>query len=243
MQDREIFDGIMAEGASLHGIGLSTQAAGLMGACFEFLAGWSQRHNLVGPKEAGEIARALFLDSLLGVLALPLSGTPGLIDVGCGAGFPGLVLKIARPDIRLTLLDSSKKKIAFVREAAQHLGMEGIDFKCARAEEAGRDPAFREKFDVAVSKGVAPLPALLELCVPFAAPGGKFAAWKGINYGNEINIPGGGYRRLGAGEPEIHRFSLGLSQRDTYLLVFEKTGSTPPEYPRSFQAIRRRPVN
>jgi 16S rRNA (guanine527-N7)-methyltransferase len=195
--------------------------------------------NLIGNLDEEEIARELFLDSLFGLLAIPELDDTRLLDVGCGAGFPGLVLKIARPDLRLTLLDSSEKKIDFVREVSAALALSDVEFINDRAEKSGCLTQFREKFDVVTAKALAEIPALLELCSPFVRVGGKFAAWKGIGYKDEILVLENLQTNFGLVLKDVRKFSLGENLKDTFILVFEKIAHIGDRYPRSYQAILR----
>ena len=133
--------------------------------------------NLTAITEPREIVRKHFVDSLTLLSCLP-EGELSLIDVGTGAGFPGVALAIARPDIRLTLLDSLNKRLIFLKAVCEELSVP-VTLIHARAEEAGRKPELRERFDVATARAVAALPALCEYCLPFVRPGGVFLAMKG----------------------------------------------------------------
>ena len=131
----------------------------------ELLLDWNSRMNLTAITEPGEVAQKHFADSLLPAALLPEGAK--VIDVGTGAGFPGLPLKILRPDIRLTLLDSLQKRIGFLQALCEALGLLDVAFFHARAEDGARQPGLRAGFDIALSRAVAPCPVLLELTVPF----------------------------------------------------------------------------
>ena len=166
----------------------------------------------------------------------PFSGK-SLIDVGSGGGLPGLPLRLRDPSIRLTLLDATAKKVAFLRSACDTLGLTDVQCVAARAEELAHKPGYRDAFDVAIARGVAYLPALCELCLPFVKPGGCFLAMKGDDPAEEIGaalsilpVLGG---RLGA------VMSYPLGDRKHTLVLVDKVKDTPEGYPRSWGKIKK----
>ena len=150
----------------------------------DMLQDWNSRMNLTAITQPEEVASKHFADSVLPAALLP--PRVKVIDVGTGAGFPGLPLRILRPDIQLTLLDSLQKRIGFLNALCQALGFADVALLHARAEDAGRDPALRGRFDVALSRAVAPFPVLLELTVPFLKVGGKSLMYKGPQAQSEL---------------------------------------------------------
>ena len=168
------------------------------GKYFEILTEWNKVMNLTAITEPEGVALRHFADSLT---LLPYidrisveKGGISLIDVGTGAGFPGLPLKIMRPEIKLTLLDSLDKRIKFLECVVRELGLEGVETVHARAEDAGRDGQYREKFDIAAARAVAPMSILAEYCLPFVKTGGCFIAMKGPaeeNYSRALKLLGG----------------------------------------------------
>jgi 16S rRNA (guanine527-N7)-methyltransferase len=157
-----------------------------------------------------------------------------LIDIGSGAGFPGIPIKIMRPDIDMTLLDSAGKKTEFIKTAAESIGID-VNVIPERAEEVGRG-ALRESFDAALSRAVAPLNMLIELCVPFVKTGGVFAAWKGESYKAEIGEAQGAFNALGCAVTESHVIGEGA------IMLIEKLKSTPDKYPRRFAKMKSQPL-
>ena len=143
----------------------------------ELLVEWNEKMNLTGITDPAGVAVKHMLDSAVGVKRLPAHCR--LVDVGTGAGFPGVVLKILRPDIEVVLLDSLKKRLTFLDAVIEELKLEKITTVHSRAEDGGHRKELRESFDVAVARAVAGLPALLEHCLPFVKVGGVFWAWKG----------------------------------------------------------------
>ena len=177
------------------GIAYEAQQIALCEEYYKLVAEANKYMNLTRITDEADAARQHFADAVkvLNFLSLP----PGcsVIDVGTGAGFPGIPVKIIRPDIRLTLLDSSGKKTDFIKNSADKLGI-NVNVICARAEEAAHG-ALRERFDACFSRAVAPLNILLELCVPFVKTGGMFAAWKGKASNEEIGEARNGLEILG----------------------------------------------
>jgi 16S rRNA (guanine527-N7)-methyltransferase len=159
-------------------------------------------------------------------------GNLRLADVGTGAGFPGLVLKIVFPEIRVTLFDSLRKRLVFLDEVIAELGLEGAETVHGRAEDLGRDRRFRGAFDIAVSRAVADMAVLSEYCLPFVKRGGIFAAYKSGGSEEEIRKAGNAVDRLGGSEEEITEFCLPESNIRRKIIVIRKTGTTPSAYPR-----------
>ena len=195
--------------------------------------------NLTAIEGEDETARLHFLDSAA-LLTLADFGGKRVIDVGTGAGFPGLALKIARPDISLVLLDSLDKRIGFLRETCEKLGFEEVSCVHARAEEASM--AWRGGFDIAVSRAVARLNVLCELCLPLVKTGGLFIAMKGSEHAEELREAKNAVRLLG-GQIEAERDYLipGTEVRHSAILI-RKIADTPPKYPRRWAQIKKQPL-
>lgn len=196
--------------------------------------------NLTAITDPDEIAVKHFYDSLLLLTAVDLPTGASVVDVGTGAGFPGVVLKIARPDIRLTLLDSLGKRLTFLEALLQELGL-SADLVHARAEEAGRGK-LRESFDLVTARAVAALPVLSEYCLPFAGVGGTFVAMKGASAGEELRGSLGAIARLGGDEPELVTKLLPGGDQRGFIIVRKKT-ATPSAYPRPSAKIAKAPLN
>jgi len=165
-----------------------------------------------------------------------------VIDVGAGAGFPGIPLKIARPDLKMTMLDSVRKKLAFLEVVVRELGLTDMELVHGRAEDLGRAKAHREQFDLAVSRAVARLNALAELCMPFCRVGGRFVAYKGPDADDEINEAGRAITTLGGELEAVHRFVLPHSDAHRTLVVIRKSRRTPAAYPRKAGVPERSPL-
>ena len=165
-----------------------------------------------------------------------------LIDVGTGAGFPGLPLKILAPSLEVTLLDSLSKRVDWLSQTIGALGLEGIRAVHGRAEEAGRDPAFRERFDFAAARAVADLRLLCELCLPFLKVGGRFLAMKGTDCGDEVDKALPAIQVLGGRlEGRIDRLIPHTDVTHRVVLV-EKISPTPEKYPRRWAKMQKAPL-
>ena len=192
--------------------------------------------NLTAIEGEDETARLHFLDSAA-LLTLAVFDGKRVIDVGTGAGFPGLALKIARPEIELVLLDSLDKRIGFLRETCDRLGFDDVSCVHARAEEAPK--AWRGGFDIAVSRAVARLNVLCELCLPLVKTGGLFIAMKGPDHTEELREAKNAIRLLGAEiEAEKDYLIPGTEVRHSAILI-RKTAQTPAKYPRRWAQIKK----
>ncbi|MBQ3276484.1 MAG: 16S rRNA (guanine(527)-N(7))-methyltransferase RsmG [Oscillospiraceae bacterium] len=194
--------------------------------------------NLTAIRGEEETARLHFLDCAALLRYLP-AGEIRVCDVGAGAGFPGLVLKILRPELRLTMLDSQQKRVAFQRRTADALGLEDVECIAGRAEE---EIALRERFDAVTSRAVARLDMLCELCLPLVKPGGTFAAMKGPDAAEELREAERAVRLLGGGEARIETYAIpGTDIRHSAVLI-PKVRPTPARDPRRFAVIKKTPL-
>lgn len=180
---------------------------------------------------------ALIEDGL--VLLDHLAGARTVVDVGSGAGLPGLPLKMARPDLRLTLIEADRDKAAFLVHACAVLGLDGVEVIARRAEEAGHDPRLREAFDVAVARALAPLPALVELCLPLVRIGGRLLAQKTV--GEDVEGAGRAIEILGGELVGVHA-SPSAARREGTVVEIRKARPTPPAYPRRPGVPARKPL-
>jgi len=201
------------------------------------------KHNLTAITAPEEIRQKHFADSLALLDDEPCPLPPGssLLDVGSGGGFPGVPLKIARPDIALTLLEATGKKARFLALLAQELGIEATILH-ARAEEAAHDPAYREQYDVVTARAVAALPMLCELCLPFVKPGGVFVAYKGPREKaqEELRAAASAIKVLGARIEQVHSESTVYGGRTR--IILRKISQTPANYPRNHGAMTKKPL-
>ncbi|MBR4474189.1 MAG: 16S rRNA (guanine(527)-N(7))-methyltransferase RsmG [Oscillospiraceae bacterium] len=199
----------------------------------------NRQMNLTAINGEEETARLHFLDCAA-ILSLLPSGDLSVLDVGSGAGFPGLVLKLLRPDLSLTLLDSQKKRVLFQEDVCDALGLQDVSCLALRAEEA---PAvMRESFDVVVSRAVARLNILSELCLPFVRPGGLFLSMKGPAAAEELKECHRAFRLLGGGNASLLSRPVPGLDAGRLVVRVEKAAPTPPKYPRRFSQIKKQPL-
>ncbi len=207
------------------------------------LLDWNTRMNLTAVRTGEEIQRKHFLDSLSCVMAWRNSVTPGnLIDVGTGAGFPGLVLKIAIPELQLTLVESIGKKVNFCAHIITVLGLTQIKLIQERAEILGHNTEYREKYDCAVARAVAGLSTLTEYLLPFVKTGGIMIAQKGANADKEVTEARKAIQVLGGGNIRCQSVLLPGDSYSRQLVVVDKMQHTPPEYPREPRVLLAQPI-
>ena len=218
--------------------GISPETARLCEAYWQLVKKKNEVMNLTAVTDDGESAKRHFLDSLELLKLAEFSGAR-VIDVGTGAGFPGVPLKLAAPDMSVCLLDSLGKRVDFLREACGSLGVEG-EFLHARAEEQAMKPGYRDGFDFAVSRAVARLNLLSELCLPFVKPGGAFLAMKAGGSEEEINEAKTAIRTLGGKIERVYEYTQDGVPR--CVVVIRKNEPTPKGYPRAFAKIKKNPL-
>ncbi len=204
------------------------------------LSDWNDtRFNLTAIEGDRETALKHFTDSLAASLAVKFEKQK-VIDIGTGAGFPGIPLKIAFPSIELTLLDSKEKKAAFVMMVLRRLEFDSeVGIIVSRGEDIGKDPSFREVFDVATMRGVSKIPINAEIGLPFVKIGGKVILWKGRKDIDRLEKYESFIEKLGGKVSKIIPYRLGDIPFEKYLLVLEKVKQTPPKYPRRYSTMRK----
>lgn len=201
---------------------------------FELLTEWNQVMNLTAIIEMPEVVTKHFVDSLLVVKVLDgiRTETYSCIDVGTGAGFPGIPLKIAFPQLQITLLDSLNKRVGFLNTVIQELELTGIQAVHGRAEDFGRDKEYREQFDLCVSRAVANLSTLSEYCLPFVKQGGSFLPYKSGKVEEEAREAEGAVKKLGGSMGDTKTFILPGTDVDRTFVPIDKIHMTPKKYPR-----------
>jgi len=223
---------VLSTGAHELGITLSDHQLDQFDALTALLLDWNDRFNLTRITDPIDITTKHYLDSLSILPHLKVAHDAYVIDVGTGAGIPGIPLKIVLPGIHLALLDSLKKKLTFAETVVQELGMTEVEIVHARAEDVGRDKARREKFDIVISRAVASLPVLAELCLPLCRVHGRFVAYKGPEPTDEIKDATGALRTLGGRLESVHELTLPHSDYKRTIVIIEKIRPTPLAYPR-----------
>ena len=195
--------------------------------------------NLTAITEPRDVAALHFLDSAA-LLTLEDFHGKSVVDVGTGAGFPGLPLRILEPTIRLTLLDSLGKRVQFLESVCRELGLTDVSCIHSRAVECAG--AHRESYDLAVSRAVAALPVLCELCLPLVRPGGKFLAMKSVESDQELASAGHAIATLGGAVAAVRDYVIPGTQVRHRLIIVEKAKKTPEKYPRMFAKIKKNPL-
>lgn len=203
---------------------------------------WNEKVNLTAITEDEEIIKKHFIDSIKSYRFEELNNCKNLIDIGTGAGFPGIPLKIMRPDLEVVLLDSLNKRVNFLNEVIKRLGLTGIKAIHGRAEDFARENNYREKFDVAISRAVANMSVLSELCIPFVKNGGYFVAMKGPSVDEEINEGKKAVEILGGSIENIIEVDIEDTDLKHNLVIVKKVKVTPIAYPRKAGTASKKPI-
>jgi 16S rRNA (guanine527-N7)-methyltransferase len=226
--------------ARTFGLQLDGRQTARLGSFAQMMLAWNEKVNLTAITDDEGIAVRHFVDSLS---ALPLVAEgAAVVDVGTGAGFPGIPFAVARPDLSVTLLDSLEKRVRFLKAVTESLGLANVQIRHGRAEDFGREAGWRECFDVAVARAVASLPVLMEFCLPFVRVGGLFLAMKGPDIAGEASDSAKALRILGGRIADIRTFVLPGTDMSRNIVVVEKERPTPEAYPRKSGKPSREPL-
>ena len=239
--DLGIFETTLRDGLKAWNLPCDAKTLAAMGQFSLEIIEVNQGLNLTRIVEPTEMAVKNFLDSL-SLLLLQLPTELNVLDVGTGAGFPGIPLAISRPQWSIVLLDSLRKRLNFLDEASQKLGLDNVVTLHARAEDVGQDAKHRESYDLVVSRAVANLPVLLELCSPLVKVGGRFIAFKSGEARQELTASQVALEKLNMELEQTFDLELPLSMGERTLLVFRKIGETPSVYPRRAGLPSKRPL-
>lgn len=234
-----MLEDILEKGFAGLGLSIDAGAVSRYRTYFERLDEMNKVMNLTAISGEDDTARLHFLDCAAVLTAADVSGKK-VIDVGTGAGFPGLALKIARPDMDLTLLDSLDKRVGFLRGTCAGLGFDDVTCIHARAEEAPAE--YREAFDFAFSRAVARLNLLCELCLPLVKKGGAFIAMKGPDCADELNDAKRAIKLLGGEVEDVKKYLVPGTDATHSAIVIRKTADTPAKYPRRWAQIKKQPL-
>lgn len=237
---------ILLTGAQAMGITLSRWQLSQFERYYEALIRWNENTNLTRITGYEDVQVKHFLDSLSLVPVMGGAASLGrkrVIDVGTGAGFPGLPVKILAPDIRLTLLEATNKKAAFLRDVIGTLGLRNVEVISGRAEEIGHDPVYRERYDYVLSRAVAPLAVLAELTLPLCRAGGFCIAPKKGDIDKEIKLAEKAIITLGGRLASVRPVNLEGEKDNRCLVILEKVAASPGEYPRRPGIPAKRPLS
>lgn len=236
----------LIEGARKLGIELNAGQVERFELYYRELIDWNRRTNLTAITDYPVVQVKHFLDSLTVTQALPGGEAEGpgfnIADVGSGAGFPGVPLKILLPRPRLVLIEPTAKKAAFLHHIIGRLELENAEVVNMRAEEAGQLPLYREQFALVLSRAVAPLPTLVELTLPFCRPGGRFVAQKKGEIDQEVARAEKAIAALGGRLSQVKKLDLGQFSDVRYLVIIDKICPTPSKYPRRSGMPKKRPI-
>lgn len=210
---------------------------------YEMLVSWNEKINLTAITAYDEVLKKHFVDSLSLIKAYDLSKEANLIDIGTGAGFPGLALKIAFPNLNITLLDSLNKRITFLNTVIEELELKNITTIHGRAEDFAVKPEHREKYDLCVSRAVANLTTLSEYCLPFVKVGGRFISYKSEKTEEELSQAKNAIAILGGHADGQVEFQLPSSDIYRNLVVIKKDKATPKKYPRKAGLPSKDPIH
>ena len=203
---------------------------------------WNEKMNLTAITEKRDVILKHFADCVSIVSEISFEKYASVIDVGTGAGFPGIPLKIVCPSIHMTLLDSLQKIIYFLEEVIAKLSLKNIKCIHSRAEDSGRDIQYREQYDYCVSRAVANLAALSEYCLPFIKIGGMFVALKGKDAEKEVEQSQKAIKALGGEITELKQISIPYTDLQHKIVLIKKVGQTPKQYPRKAGKVLKNPI-
>lgn len=232
----------LKRGLNVLSIELSDKQINQLIQFYEYLVEKNKVMNLTAITEWQEVVQKHFLDSLALTKAVDMNQIERVIDVGTGAGFPGIPLKIAFPHLQMTLMDSLNKRIKFLEEVIDLCELEQIKVIHSRAEDLAREDEYREQFDICVSRAVANLSVLSEYCLPFVKVGGTFISYKSASADEEVGIAKNAIEILGAKIRNIEKFALPDSDIERSLIVIDKREPCGKRYPRKPAIIKEKPL-
>jgi 16S rRNA (guanine527-N7)-methyltransferase len=224
------------------GIELSEKQLAQFETYFKLLVEWNEKMNLTAITEKEEIYLKHFYDSVTAAFYFDFKRDITVCDVGAGAGFPAIPLKICFPEIKLTVVDSLNKRIGFLEHVANELGLENISMYHDRAETFAHKQEFRQQFDLVMARAVARLSVLSELCLPLVKKGGHFLGMKGANLPGEVRDGEKAVQLLGGKIQDIYSFSLPIEESERNIVIIEKVKETPKKFPRKPGTPNKSPI-
>lgn len=238
-------EGILVQGAREMGIELKESHIEKFSYYLDLLIEWNKKINLTSLKTSREIIIKHFLDSFTCIKAVELYFNIekiNIVDVGTGAGFPGIPFKIICPSVELSLIEATKKKIIFLEKLIKGMSLKDVQILEGRVEKFGKDQEHREKYNIAISRAVAPLNILSEYCLPLVKTSGLFLAQKGRSYLGEIESGSKAIQLLGGEITKIEKVKIPFLNQERYVLVIKKVKDTPLKYPRREGIPQKRPL-
>ncbi|MCM3731999.1 16S rRNA (guanine(527)-N(7))-methyltransferase RsmG [Fictibacillus nanhaiensis] len=224
------------------GIELSEKQLAQFETYFKLLVEWNEKMNLTAITEKEEVYLKHFYDSVTAAFYFDFKRDITVCDVGAGAGFPAIPLKICFPEIKLTVVDSLNKRIGFLEHVANELGLENVSMYHDRAETFAHKQEFRQQFDLVMARAVARLSVLSELCLPLVKKGGHFLGMKGANLPGEVRDGEKAVQLLGGKIQDIYSFSLPIEESERNIVIIEKVKETPKKYPRKPGTPNKSPI-
>lgn len=234
----EEFQGMLLD----KGISLSPEQLSQFETYFHTLVEWNEKMNLTAITDRPEVYLKHFYDSISAAFYYQFDGPMKICDVGAGAGFPSIPIKIVYPSLQITIVDSLNKRIHFLEHLAKELKLENVQFIHDRAETFGQRQEHREAYDIVTARAVARLSVLSELCLPLAKVGGTFIAMKAANVKEELEVGKKAITTLGGKIKEVHSFTLPIEESERNIVIINKEKSTPKKYPRKPGVPNKTPI-
>ncbi|SFF15752.1 16S rRNA (guanine527-N7)-methyltransferase [Paenibacillus catalpae] len=225
-----------------NGISLNAKQLEQFDSYHRLLVDWNERMNLTGITERDAVFEKHFYDSISLSFFVNIKEIKSIADIGSGAGFPSIPLKICFPHLKVVIVDSLNKRIQFLNHLVQELGLDNVSCVHGRAEDIARLPEYRDSFDLVTARAVARLNVLNEFCLPFTRKNGSFAAMKGSQSVEEVKEAGVSLRELKGKVRAEHALKLPFEQSERYIVLIEKTDSTPKKYPRKAGTPLKQPL-
>ncbi|MEH7224763.1 16S rRNA (guanine(527)-N(7))-methyltransferase RsmG [Bacillus sp. JJ1566] len=236
--DTSLFTSMLEE----KGISLSPTQLNQFETYFKLLIEWNEKMNLTAITEKPEVYLKHFYDSISAAFYFDFSKEYSICDVGAGAGFPSIPLKICFPNLKISIVDSLQKRITFLNELSKELQLENVTFYHDRAETFGQKGEIRESFDIVMARAVARMSVLSELCLPLVKVNGTFLAMKAASVAEELEDGKKAITTLGGKLKEVHHFLLPIENSDRNIVIIEKKKPTPQKYPRKPGTPNRSPI-
>lgn len=224
------------------GIALSSEQMSQFETYYHTLVEWNEKMNLTAITDKPEVYLKHFYDSISAAFYFNFDGPLRVCDVGAGAGFPSIPIKIAFPNLHITIVDSLNKRITFLEHLAKELKLQNVQFIHDRAETFGQNQAYRETYDVVTARAVARLSVLSELCIPLSKVGGTFIAMKAAHANDEMEAGKKAISTLGGKIEEVHSFSLPIEESERNIVIIKKEKLTPKKYPRKPGVPNKTPI-